>query len=694
MPTPFLKRCMYCCLYGSFLCSWPAFSWAQDSSSTTTLPEITIHDERDSHSPLAPNQREKQQELETTPGGVNLITPQDAMRVQTLQDALAHQPGIVIQEFFGGLDQPRLSIRGSGIQSNPVNRGVLLMQDGLMLNEADGSFITSTLEPRNSAHIAVRRGSNALHPGASTLGGEMDFQSVTGANNNRIDINAGSFGRRSLSAGLGGQGVFWDGRIFASHDRADGYRHHSASKRSNLHANAGWRSGTLENRSYFSYTDLRFDIPNVLPRSRLESDPRSVMGDYNTAQDQASNIYVLDPNRETRQLRIANRTHWGEDNLNHTVGFYRQHIDDTFTSPSMSTPTDGHTHGAQWTTKGRASPQLSYQLALHWSRSDMDREMRPISSDGERMPATASYDLVAENRSAHLGLSWSMTSAWTVLGDLRYAQNIRDARNRYTDQKLNQQWNAGSPKLGVLWQASPATQIFANISRSNEAPTYWEILSGTSMKPLDMQRAWTLEIGARGRYGQARRAGNWSLSLYRSKVRDELMEVYDDSGTSSGTFNYQDRTTHQGLELGVDGQWPLRSATLVYQLAWTWSDFQFDGGQYAGNRIAGVPRHLISAEIIYRQGAWSLGPTLRWQPSKTPTNHANTAATEQDSYALLGLRMSWQISRQLQAYASADNLTDRTYASAFVIRSTATAAMPTFLSGNGRSVNAGLRYHF
>jgi len=31
-----------------------------------------------------------------------------------------------MQELFGGNDQPRLNIRGSGIQDNPVSRGVQL----------------------------------------------------------------------------------------------------------------------------------------------------------------------------------------------------------------------------------------------------------------------------------------------------------------------------------------------------------------------------------------------------------------------------------------------------------------------------------------------------------------------------------------------------------------------------------------
>lgn len=114
-------------------------------------------------------------ELEQIAGATNLIQPDQEARLSTLRDALDFQPGLVIQDFFGGIDQPRLNIRGSGIQSNPVNRGVLLLENGLPLNEADGSFVIGTLEARDASLIAVKRGANAREPGATTLGGSLNF---------------------------------------------------------------------------------------------------------------------------------------------------------------------------------------------------------------------------------------------------------------------------------------------------------------------------------------------------------------------------------------------------------------------------------------------------------------------------------------------------------------------------------------
>src|SRR5690606_28480368 len=190
---------------------------AQGQQVTTLSPVVVSTD--GPATPLQPSPAREREKLERVAGGTNLITPQAEPRLVTLRDALDYQPGIVVQDFFGGIDQPRLSIRGSGIQSNPLNRGVLLMQDGLPLNLADGSFVIGLLEPRNASLISVRRGANALSAGATTLGGELDFQSFTGTGNDVISLEGGSFGRLGLHGAKGFEGETIDGRVSLSHDK-------------------------------------------------------------------------------------------------------------------------------------------------------------------------------------------------------------------------------------------------------------------------------------------------------------------------------------------------------------------------------------------------------------------------------------------------------------------------------------------
>ncbi|WP_322996233.1 TonB-dependent receptor family protein [Castellaniella sp.] len=661
-------------------------------------------------SPLAPSVQAEQQRLNQVPGGTNLITPQQEARLATLRDALDFEPGLVVQEFFGGLDQPRLNIRGSGIQSNPVNRGVLLLQDGLPLNEADGSFVIGFLEPRNADYISVRRGANALSPAATTLGGELDFQSLTGTQGDVLRLEGGSFGRLGAQAAKGFQGDTLDGRLSVTHDKYDGYRHHSGSKRTSVQGNVGVVGDNFENRTYLSYVDLDVTIPFVVPRAMMEEDPRDVIGDGKTA-NHPLNVYKRDPHRISRQFRVANRTYWGTEALNHTFGVYAQNVDDTFQDPLSVTATDGMTYGAQWQLAGQYE-NIDYRVALDWARSDMDRKLYVVNPDnGSRLREFGNYDLQAENRNALLGFAWHVTPQWSVVGNAKFSQAIRNARERSSGKDLNQDWSYISPTLGLVWQPAEHQRFFANISRSNEAPTYWEIVNGsvtprpnaimpipasTSLSELQLQRADTIEIGGEGRLGDGQYAPNWAVALYHSDVKNELMSVSTANGTAAGTYNYQGGTRHRGMELGLRGSLPgfVQNATFDYRVAYTFSDFRFKDGEYAGNRIAGVPRHLISAEVLYHSGGLRIGPNVRWMPSATETNHANMPDTQQDSYALLGFKADYRIDKHWQAYVQADNLTNKTYASAFVIRNVAAPDAPTFLPGNGRSVTAGVSYRF
>lgn len=694
---------------------WPALlaasSWAAEPA--TALPPVTVRAEPGSTAPLATSAQAERERLERVPGGTNLVQPQQEARLATLRDALDYQPGIVIQDFFGATDQPRLSIRGSGIQSNPLNRGVLLLQDGLPLNEADGSFIIGLLEPRNTALVSVRRGANTLAPGATTLGGELDFQSLTGSDERgRARVETGSFGRHALQGAVGLQGGPWDGRISVSGDRFDGWRHHSASRRDALHANLGFKGdGGLENRSYLSWTDLHFDIPTVVPKERVYSNPQGIMGDGNTPQDQLLNVYRRDPHRTARQLRLANRTRWGDAALRHELGVYWQDTDDTFNNQTSYTLTRSRTTGAQWQATGQAGEALQWRTALAWSRSRMDRDLDATSPQtGAPLQRFGTYGLMADNLQAQAGADWRLAPAWTLAGQLGWSRQSRDAENLRNGQALNQQWNFATPKVGVNWAPTPATRWWANVSRSQEAPTFWEIVAATvapnnpagassELVRLNLQRATTLEVGGQGRWGEGSHATQWTLAVYRSEVDDELMSTTDANGIKVGTYNYQGGTRHQGIEAGLSGSWPLGAdaSALQWRGAWTFSDFRFKGGEYAGNRIAGVPRHLLSAELLWRvhsgTGTWRVGPNLRWMPTDTPTDHANTPGSEQDAYALLGFKLEWQ-SGPWSAYLLAENLTDRRYASSYAIRNRATPDQPGYLPGLGRSVAAGVSYQF
>lgn len=640
-----------------------------------------------------------QAELSNIAGGTNLISPQGEARLSTLKDALDYQPGILIQEFFGGIDQPRLNIRGSGIQSNPVNRGVLLLEDGLPINEADGSFVIGTLEARDAQSIIVKRGANAREPGATTLGGSLNFVPQYGASeSNSVRLEAGSFGRYGAQASLNSALESGDSHLSASADTYDGFRNRSSGDRQALRSNLGLQiNDALSSRFYLSYTDLAFDIPFVVPKSRVDSDPKGVMGDGNTPMDSLLNTYKRKPHRETEQFRLANRTQWQvTETSSQEFGVYVQETDDSFVDPLSHADTESQTLGLQWTYDFLAG-ETDLQLAISWNQSDMQRAYHANNpANGEKLQQFGDLDMDAQNTNIGLVINHPLSETLSLDSQLRWNRSCRDAADRISNTQLDQCWNGGNASLGLNLRTSEQQRWFANISSSSEAPTFWEI-TATNVAPnnpasaslalteLELQKAVTLEVGGQGML-MANHA--WDLSVYRSEVEDELISTANMVGGRGVTSNYSDTTIHQGIELGLRSD-----EQLHYRLAWNYSDFTFDGGIYDGNNIAGIPEHMISAELGYRMGEWDLSTNLRWMPEETAVDHEN--GLYQDDYAIWGLEADYQpASKAWRGFVRVDNITDETYASAFVIRNRSSAAQPTFLPGNGRSISAGVQLKF
>ena len=271
---------------------------AQQAADGGALPGVTVRataGAASGDSPLAPSAPRERRRLARIAGGTALALPQDEGRLTGLRDALGVQPGVIVQDLFGGFDAPRLNVRGSGLQSHPVNRGVTLLLDGLPLNDADGTYVSGLADPRNTAQISIRRGANARSPAGESLGGEMDFQSLTGYDGRGLArLQAGSFGRRAWQAALGAASAEsgLDARVSFSGERYRGFRHHSDGQRKSVQANAGWRgAGGLESRLWLGWTDLGYRIAGPLPPGRAYGDPSQVLGDGNTPRDRLLDRY-------------------------------------------------------------------------------------------------------------------------------------------------------------------------------------------------------------------------------------------------------------------------------------------------------------------------------------------------------------------------------------------------------------------
>lgn len=686
--------------------------------------------------------------LEAMPGGTALVVEEDLAGKTdvTVSDALAGVPGVVVQSFFGGNDQPRIQIRGSGLQQNPVERGVLALRDGLPLNRADGSYIVGLANLRQAELTEIYRGYTANRLGASVLGGAINAISPTGSSapGVRLGIEGGSFGQFTTAAQAGGSTGNLDGLVQIQRSRRDGFRDYNSSERTGFDANVGATlSDHVSTRFFAGYTDLSFDVAGPLTRQLLESSPERVFTGptvvNGVAANPGPNVVRDRPQREARQFRAGNRTTatFGSHLIDVALGY--THTDDTFRFPISAGIRK--TEGGDLTLVARYaySPDDSQPLPLFESTvryvvGSADREDY-LNNAGRQGALFGRSRLDATTLAVHTGLNLplgggvTLSPAVTVSHATRKNEDRFGAARRPTiafnpanptvalpagsipagDTSYDRSYDGFSPSLGLSWTPQKDHTFFAAVSRSFEPPTHDDLIATINGTPnssagrpnpaqpalasaayrtpdLEAQTATTVEAGWRGRVGPvAADAGT-----YYSWVKNELLSLRDATGVSLGAVN-AGRTRHFGVDVGLSAH---LTDSLSGRLAYTFQDFRFHNDPVRGdNRLAGAPRHVVNASVRYDvTAALSLQAEVDWYPGKTPVDNMNSVHT--DGYATVDLRTSYAITDRISVYGEARNIFDTTYASSTLIVDQASPTQAVYLPGDGRAFYAGLKASF
>ena len=688
--------------------------------------------------------------LRETPGGAALIRSESFTnrKTVTLSDALDASPGIVVQDFFGGFDQPRVQIRGSGLQQSPVERGVLFLQDGLPLNRADGSYIVGLSNPRQSEFIEVNRGYATNRLGATVLGGALNFVSPTGST---ADGFAGSFSTGSFNEVEGDvQGSYagdgFDALLFAGANRRDGFRDNNTSERQVVSGNAGIElSETVSARLFAGYTDLAFDIPGPLTRDQLASDPESVFagptvipGTPPTVINPGPNVVRDEPGREASQARLGARVtgEFGAHVVDASVGF--AYTDDTFMFPISSGIRE--TEGGDTTLVGRyayrrdrTAPLPLLEATASYSFGAADRGYF-LNAAGERDARFGENDLEASTLALFAGGNIPLGAGFTVSPGLAWARATRDnddvfgAASRPTiafnplapdtrlpdgavpteDTSYDRDYTGFSPSLALSWRPNAKQLLFVAASRSFEPPTHDDLLATTGGTPnsspgrptpgapgvaaaafatpdLDAQTATTIEGGWRGALGPL----GVDAVVYHSWVDNELLSLRDVTGAPLGAIN-ADETRHLGVELGVASAF----GPIATRLAYTFQDFRFvDDPVRGNNKLAGAPPHVVNLEADWTvTDALTLGGRLYWRPDETPVDNQNTVFS--DPFATVDLRASYRPRTSLAVFGEVRNVFDETFAASTLVVDQARPDQAAFLPGDGRAVYVGLSVRF
>lgn len=590
--------------------------------------------------------------VQQTPGGVDVVAADDYSDrlAVSLRDALRFSPGVYTQPRFG--QEVRISIRGSGLSRGYHMRGLTLLQDGIPINAADDNGDFQELDPQVFQHIEVYRGGNALRFGGSTLGGAINAVTPTGrsAPGAELRVDGGSFDTARAKAAYGYADDRGDAWAAITADRSDGDREHGQRKSFRFNGNVGLKpSDGVETRFYASAQTIRQKLSGSLSEKNVLTNPTR----GNAVGDQARDIDSIRlQNRTTVQLdggQIAIGAFYNARQLHHPI---YQVIDQKsqvwglFGSLDLAGDLGGMPVELTLGSQARFGSGASRQFVNVAGKSGA-----PTAYQIVRAQTINSY---GEARIAPVPDVWLIAGGVHTHGERRIDNRFAPARSG------DASFDAFAPKVGLLYQPSQSLQFYVNYSRSVELPGFGE-LSQTAIgsdgialpgfTPVGAQKAWTAEIGTRGRAGIAA----WDISLYRTNISGEMLQYSVVPGTiPAATFN-ADKTRHQGIEAGLDlNLTPWASLRQVYQF----SDFRFrDDIQFGDNRLPVVPQHFYRAELRLGTDRLSVSPSVEWLPQGAWADYANMKRVGR--YATLNLGAQAEIREGVTLFLDSRNLTQK-----------------------------------
>jgi iron complex outermembrane receptor protein len=554
-----------------------------------------------------------------------------------LSEVLNRVPGISVLNRQNYAQDLQLSIRGFGSRSTFGIRGVRLIVDGIPATMPDGQGQASSIALGSAQRIEVLRGPMAQLYG-NAAGGVVqvftgaDAQQPTGT----FSLAGGPYGQRRLGARLAASAAEDEVVLDVSSYRTDGYREHSQARREQL--NGKW-SHEVSSDTRFSLVLNALDQPTSLDplgltRAQWEADPRQAVTIAKT-QDARKSVSqeqmggVLE-HRLSEATQLTARVYLGARTLDNALSVPpTAQTAATSSGGIVSFARDYAGLGTQiaHTVRLGEARELRLVAGVEFDRMVEDRQGY-LNTGGVRGALKRDERNSVENRDAFAQAAFDLSRQLTATAGLRASDVRFDSADRFIapgnpDDSGNVSYSASNPVIGLSWRATRALNLYANVGRGFETPTFTELsyrppcpatpgpvpCASTGLNTdLRASKSRHAEIGAKWKVAEGHRM---ELAVFNISTRDEI--VVDTNNGGRSTFKNAGRTTRRGAEFQYLGQVTdgLRATLSLSALRARFAEGFVSGSGAtavnvpAGNRLPGTPERSAFAELAWApKAAW------------------------------------------------------------------------------------------
>jgi len=303
------------------------------------------------------------------------------------------------------------------------------------------------------------------------------------------------------------------------------------------------------------------------------------------------------------------------------------------------------------------------------------------------------YDVDMRVLAAYAQASWVFAERWRLIAGLRGEsvrydyENNTDAgdfgRFRRPADRVDE-FDALTPKLGVVWNPAERQTLWFNLARGARPPQITDLYSLQTTQAPGEQGVETIdstELGWRGEIGES----SFEVALYHMDKRDTSFRNADGFTVTDG------RTRHEGAEVSVSvpltGQVSLAGWITYARHTYRFNDAVGRAGESiaSGDDVDSAPRWIWNARLQWAPTG-RLNAELEWvHMGEYFTNASNTASY--DGHDVFNLRADWTLTENVTLFGAVRNLANTDYAE----RADFAFGNDRYFPGEDRAFTLGLR---
>jgi len=511
---------------------------------------------------------------------------------RNIEESLATIPGVFTENRFNGGSNV-VSFRGIGIHTH-VTRGILVLVDGVPLNETSGRVDFEGVDMENAERIEVIKGPVSSLYGPNGITGVINIiekEPQTGFHGG-FNTYYGSYDTRKLAGNLNGGTETFKYLIKSNYIYSGGYQDRqvydsksAGIKLSNEFKNHGKLGLTADYITGYTEYAGPLDSTQYYDRSTVATSK------------------FTGSDKDIFRLNLNYRQKFGEHSDLFTSVYYRQRHYEGHYRDSQFGINDVYTLGGEVRWKSGFSlfsRRNTISVGVSVDQENGNEELY------ERDEDTGEIDELIDNGSSGYLLGGIyVQDEFFIVPKLALTLGVRFDLVQYSweddfntgedNTSDNGSVTSTSPKFGLVFHPSENMTLFGNISKGFNPPQISQLYIGSSYSGqpnpnLEPEYLINYEVGTRGSIGSVI---DYQFSLFRMEFKDQIVADGDPP-----TYENVGDTRHSGLEASVKFS---ATKSLSGHLSYSYLHTEFiSDPEYKGNTLRKTPANMLNASLQYR----------------------------------------------------------------------------------------------